>query len=131
MFVKRLISTIFMFVLLTGGMVSGVSAQTNITKAQEHTAKIKEKVQKIGTGDNPKIGVELFNDKTYTGIVTAINADDFVITDTKGAAVTFKYSEVNSVESLKVSGKAKVGAGVAIGIAAGVIIFLVLALKGD
>jgi hypothetical protein len=92
-------------------------AQTQ-TKQEKKAAKVKDKLQKLGTGEKAKIKVKTYGGVTYQGYVSAANADDFTVTDKGGTAHGVRYADVDKIGGKNLSTGAKIGIGIAIGAAA-------------
>lgn len=91
------------------------AAGQKLSKQEQKAAKVKEKLKKLGVGDNVKIKVKLLTGTTYEGHLTAVNDDNFVIVDKSGSSNTVKYSEVEKIGGKNLSTGAKIGIGVGIG----------------
>lgn len=84
-------------------------------------AKIKNELSKRGVGEKAKVKIELNNGREIKGYIAEMNADDFVIADSKtNSRTTINYNEVKKVKkqgfsSLKILGfAAAIGAGLVI-----------------
>jgi len=66
--------------------------------AQDQSAEIRQKVDKIGIREN--VTVKLLDGKTYHGFIQKIETDTFTVAEVDlRTDVTFKYSEVKKVET--------------------------------
>ncbi len=106
---------ITMFVLASG---TQAIAQNNSSKQEQKTAKVKEKIKKLGLGERTRIKVKLYTGTTHQGYVSAANDDDFVVVDQEGKSSSLKYSDVDTVGGKNLSTGAKVAIGVGIGVGA-------------
>lgn len=106
--------------------VNPALAQSSPTKQEQKTAKVKEKIKKLGIGERTKIKVKTYGGTTYQGYVSAANDDDFVVADKNGDPNTIKYADVDKVGGRNLSTGAKIGIGIAIGVGA-VIAFIAIA----
>lgn len=88
------------------------------TKQEQKTAKVKEKIKKLGIGERVKIKVKTYAGTTYQGYVSGANDDDFVVADKNGNPNTIKYTDVDKVGGHNLSTGAKIGIGIAIGVGA-------------
>ena len=52
-------------------------AGTGQTKKNAKAAKVREKIRKLGTGENVSIKVELYNDTVYRGYLKEAGEDSF------------------------------------------------------
>lgn len=107
-------TVLLMFLLLN--FVNGrlVFAQT-VSDNDARTAKVKERVAKIGKGK--KIVVIQLDDVKIKGVVSAIDADSFTVTDKKtGTERRVTYSEVRRAyrAGLSVGTKIAFAAGIAV-----------------
>jgi hypothetical protein len=117
--------TSFLLMFLVFNLVAGRVALAQVTadKQARTTAKVKEKVAKIGR-DN-KITVRRYDKTEVTGYLSAIDSDSFTLTDKINRTTTsFSYAEVNKV-SRDGSSKA-LTIGVIAGLAAGATVLLVI-----
>ena len=107
--------------------ITSIFAQNNQTKEEKKTAKVKEKIKGLGTGEKVVVSVKLYSGTKYQGYVKEITNDDFVVIDKDGSSKTIKYSDVNSVGGKNFSTGAKIGIGVGIGVGVGILLaFLIL-----
>lgn len=106
--------------------VTPAFAQSNQTKEEKKTLKVKEKIEKLGTGEKVKIKVKLYNKTTYQGYVSESNEDGFLVVDTAGNSTTVKYSDVDSIGGRNLSTGAKIAIGVGIGAAATVGVLFII-----
>ena len=97
--------------------------QTNQTN---QTEKVRSKIRKLGIGERVKVKVKLYNDSSYTGYVSQVNEDDFVVVDKAGDSHTVKYSDVKSVGGKNLSTGAKIAIGIGIGVGATILVILAI-----
>ncbi len=117
--------TSFLLMFLVFNLAAGRVALAQVTddKQARATAKIKEKVVKIGR--DKKITVRRTDKTEVTGYLSAINSDSFTITDKiNGTTTSFSYAEVKKV-SRDGSSKA-LTIGLIAGLAAAATIVLVI-----
>ena len=95
----------------------------NLTDAAE-TAKIKTALTKRGTGEKAKIKIKLRDGREIKGWIAELNADDFVIADSKTKNQTkIFYNDVVKVKKSGLSLGAKLGiAALVVGAAAVIVI---------
>ena len=113
---------------LVFNLVAGQSAlaQATADKQARATAKIKEKIAKIGT--DKKITVRRQDKTEATGYLSAIGSDSFSIEDKINRTTTsFTYAEVEKVS--REGGSKALTIGVIAGLAAGAAIILVILVK--
>ena len=98
-------------------------ARSQEKKAQEHAAKVKAEVAKLGTGPDARIAVKLRDKTTVAGYVSQVGDDSFVVTDLKtSATATVPYLNVEQARGKGLSTGAKIAIGAGIGVGA---IFLI------
>lgn len=113
------ISTLFLIGSIFGfGTHVPTFTQTKPTKQEEKTAKVREKIKKLGIGDRTRIKVKLYSGTTHQGYVSGANDDDFVVVDQEGKSSTLRYADVDTVGGKNLSTGAKVAIGVGIGVGA-------------
>ncbi|MEQ1604039.1 MAG: hypothetical protein ABL999_04150 [Pyrinomonadaceae bacterium] len=95
-----------------------VFAQKTIEIAAKQTEKIRQKVAKIGTGDQATVKVHLFDSTRISGFISEANENTFVVMDASKKVTSLRYSDVESLDhSKKMGTKQKyIWAGVAAGV---------------
>lgn len=94
-------------------------------------SQVKAGIAHLGTGTSSRVRVVLYDKTKYHGYITEIAEDHFVIADAKtGAMAPIAYPEVKGIKGNNLSTGAKIGIGVAIVAAVG-IIAAVVASKDD
>lgn len=106
--------------------VSPALADNSQTKQDQKTQKVKEKVKKLGSGDQAKVKVTLYNETTYQGYVKEANENDFVVVNRSGDLNTVKYSDVKSIGGKNLSTGAKIAIGIGIGVGATILFLAIL-----
>jgi hypothetical protein len=102
-------------------------------KRSKAAEKIKQKVTKIGTGEDARITVGLKNQKSLKGYVSEVGGDSFVVTNFKTKeTTTIAYRDVAYVQGKGTSG-ARVALYIGIGAAAviGALLIVYAAMGGD
>ena len=110
---------------------SGLVAQTAQTKQEQKTAKVKDKIKKLGLGERVKITVKLNDETSYKGFVREANDDNFVVVDKVGSPHIVRYDEVKSVAGHNLSTGAKIGIGIGIGAGAVLLVLAILIASLD
>jgi cell division protein YceG involved in septum cleavage len=106
-------------------VVAPAYAETQGEKDARKAEKVKQAVNKLGTGEKARIKVRLKDGTRLKGYVGEIGADDFQIRDAKTATTNrVAYAQVKQVEGQNLSTGAKVAIG--LGIAAGVLVIVFL-----
>lgn len=94
-------------------------------------SKVKAGVARLGTGASSRVRVVLYDKTSYDGYISEIGEDHFVVTDAKtGATAPIDYREVKGIKGNNLSAGAKIGIGVAIVAAVGIVAAIV-ASSGD
>jgi hypothetical protein len=114
--------------LVTTVFAQTVSAATKEEKEAKQAEKIKQKVAKIGTGEDARITVGLKNQKSLKGYVTEVGGDNFVVTNLKTKeTTTVTYRDVAYVHGKGLSKGAKIAMYSLIGVG---VFFVVLLIYG-
>lgn len=101
------------------------------TKRGMLAAQVKAGIRQIGTGKSSVVRVVLYDKTKYHGYITEIGEEGFVVADAKtGVTAPIDYTEVKGIKGNNFSTGAKIGIGVAIAAAIGIII-AVIANGGD
>jgi hypothetical protein len=124
MFNKFVLSLAVISTLITTAPLF-VLAQTTDAKREKREQEVKQKIQKLGTGQKAVVKVKLHNDTEYKGYVSRANDSDFEVIDTAGSSHVVPYADVRSIGGKNLSTGAKIGIGVGIGAAATILIILV------
>lgn len=131
MFTKT-ITSLLILSILSFTFANPVLAQTNQTKQEKKTEKVKEKIKKLGVGERVKIKADLYNGTSYQGYVSEATDDNFIVVDKNGDSHTVKYSDVDKVGGKNLSTGAKIAIGIGIGVGATFLtLFLLFAALGD
>jgi hypothetical protein len=127
MFKKTLIILTVFAVCIAASPIS-VLGQTD-QKRVERAGKVKEKIQKLGTGQSAVVKLKLYNDTEYKGFVSKVGDDDFEVTDTARNAHTVRYDDVRSIGGKNMSTGTKIAIG--LGIGAGVTLLILLLIFNE
>lgn len=120
------ISAILMFAVVSLTFAIPVAAQTKPTNQEEKTAKVKERIRGVDTKVPARLKIKM-NDRTkLEGTLHEARDNDFVVADKTGSLKTVPYSDVDSVDVTQASTKAKIIAGVVVGVAAGIVLFFLV-----
>lgn len=115
---RSFLTALLLIAILSLGFLSPAVAQSNPTKQEEKTAKVKEKVRKLGFGEQVKVKVKLYNGNKHQGYIKDVNDTQFVVTDRSGNPQAIRYSDVDSIGGQNLSTGAKIGIGIGIGVGA-------------
>jgi hypothetical protein len=120
--------TVSSFLILAILVISSlpVAAQSTQSEKDAKAAKVKEKILKIGSGNDTKVKVKLYSGTGYEGNLTRSGETDFDVTDKAGAVHSIKYADVKGIGGKNLSTGAKIGIGIGIGAAATLAFLLIL-----
>ncbi|HWS53230.1 MAG TPA: hypothetical protein VN228_03860 [Pyrinomonadaceae bacterium] len=97
-------------------------AKTRAEKETERAAKVRARINKLGTGADARIRVELRDGAKLEGYVREAGADSFAVTDREGKTTTVSYPLVKKAQGHNLSTGTKIAIGVGVGIAVAVLI---------
>ena len=119
------------FLVFSTTFTEVASAATKAEKEAKQIEKIKQKVAKLGTGENARVSVGLKKqDKELKGYVSRIDEDSFVVTNVKNKeTTTVAYRDVAYVGGKGLSTAAKVG--IAAGAVVGGVLLIMYAACGS
>ncbi len=102
------------FLVLCFALNLAVYGQTLDPKA----AKMKAEIQKLGTGPNARIEIELGDGRRIKGYISEVKAESFVLVSAQsGAATEVRYADASKAKK-RMSKAARIVLGVGIGFAA-------------
>lgn len=130
---KKSLSTALALLLLHTFSYAPLANETPGEKAKKAllAAEVKAGIASLGTGTSSRVRVVLYDKTRYHGYITEIGEDLFVVADAKtGATAPIAYPEVKGIKGNNLSTGAKIGIGVAIAAAVG-IIAAIIASSGD
>jgi hypothetical protein len=127
---KKLLS-LGIAVLLTGAITSVPAlAQSQVERETAQAAKIKAKVTRIGTGRRATVSVKLKDNSKLKGYIGQIAEEHFTLVDPKHGTVTpVPYEQVQQIKNTNHSAVFALGA--AAGIIGGVMLLVVISLRGS
>jgi hypothetical protein len=124
---SKLICCVIAIQLILNFVPASAGAQTK--QEQKETAKIKQKVEKLGVNPQTKIEVTMRKGKDFKGYISQVGEDSFVVTNSENSAsTTVRYEDVLGIRKpwplwLKVA--------IPMGIAAGVLAWLAVFSEKD
>lgn len=118
---KKVCSALLSALLLQAAAVPAF-AKTSAEKDAERAAKVRARINKLGTGADARIRVELRDGAKLEGYVSEAGADTFAVTDRDGKATTVSYPQVKKAHGNNLSTGTKIAIGVGIGVAVTVLI---------
>lgn len=124
---RKSLATIVALVLLQMLLcVQPASASSRAEKNAKLAAQVKEKLSTFGVGNSARMAVKLRNKTVLAGYVESTAEESFVLTNLKtGDSTTVAYADVTQVRGQNLSTGAKIAIGIAIGVAA---VLIVLAI---
>lgn len=131
---KKYLSLILSVLLLHAFSLASLATENTLAKSRRAliASQVKAGIAALGTGTSARVRVVLEDKTRYHGYVTEIGEDYFVVADAKtGATAPIAYSEVKGIKGNNLSTGAKIGIGVAIAAAVGVIIAIVASKDND
>ncbi len=123
MFTKSNIALLLLIVLFTV-TAKPVNAQSQDKKEVEKNAKIKQKIEKLGTGESAHIEIKLKDKTKVKGYVSEVQDDYFVVMGNDGKATKVPYPQVKQAKGHNLSTGAKIAIG--LGILAAVLVILLI-----
>src|SRR4051794_19659434 len=111
---KKLLALTLAILVLNLGLVGTAQAGTDAKK----TAKVKEKITKLGIGRKARIDVKTNDGHEVVGWVSDRHDEDFVVTDDLNEVKTIRYEDVNKIVGKNLSTGQKILIGFGVGFAA-------------
>jgi hypothetical protein len=130
---KKLLSLLLSVLIVHAFSYAPLAAETPKEKAKKAqlVSAVKAGVASLGTGSKSRVRVVLTDKTKYHGYITEIAEEHFVVADAKtGTTAPITYREVAGIKGNNFSTGAKIGIGIAIAAAVGIII-AVLAGRDD
>lgn len=123
------IISLLMILIIGATIVSPIAAQENLSGQAKKVEKVREKVKKLGTGEQVKVKVKLNNETSYQGYISNSTEEAFVIVDKEGKLNSIKYSDVKSIGGKNFSTGVKIAIGLGIGFGITLLIFNLIMLS--
>jgi small nuclear ribonucleoprotein (snRNP)-like protein len=93
-----------------------VCAQSNEDNQAAVVARVKERVRKLGVGQEARVQVKLKDGTTLNGYISEASEDNFVVIDQKtGASTTINYRDLKQIKGSNRLTAARVGLDIAKG----------------
>ncbi len=122
---KKLLTIVVACLVVSAVNVRPVTASTKAEKEVRFAGKVKQGIEKLGSGRDTRVEVKLRDKTRLKGFISEISENGFVVTDVKtGASNRVAYADVSQVKGNNLSTGAKIGIGIAIG--AGITILILL-----
>ena len=127
---KRICSVALATLLLQAAAVPAL-AKSAAEKEAKRATTVRAKLDKLGTGQDARVRVELRDKTKLEGFVSAADADTFTVTDDAGKSTTVPYPQVKRAQGNNLSTGAKIGIGVGIGAGVTLLIFFIWLAHAD
>ncbi|HEV7473094.1 MAG TPA: hypothetical protein VGN90_03530 [Pyrinomonadaceae bacterium] len=93
------------FAMMLSGMLLFMAFGFQLVRAQSESnqavEKVRNKVQKIGTGVNARVEVKLQDNSQYKGYISSADHDGFTVVESKtGSSKTASYADTTSVKKV-------------------------------
>ena len=122
---KKLLTIVVACLVVSAVNVRPVAASTKAEKEVRFAGKVKQGIEKLGSGRDTRVEVKLRDKTRLKGFISEISENGFVVTDVKtDASNRVAYADVSQVKGNNLSTGAKIGIGIAIG--AGITILILL-----
>lgn len=131
---KKYLSIALSVLMLHAFSFAPLASETPRDKAKKAmlASEVKAGVAQLGTGTSARVRVVLYDKTRYHGYITEIAEDHFVVADAKtGATAPIAYPEVKGIKGNNLSTGAKIGIGVAIVAAVGIIAAIIMSKNDD
>jgi hypothetical protein len=122
---KKICSALLAALLLQAAAVPAF-AKTNPAKEAEHAARVRAQLDKLGTGTDARVKIELRDKTKLEGFLSEAGAEHFVVTDDTGKATTVAYPQVKRAQGNNLSTGAKIAIGA--GVAAAVVLLVLYSM---
>jgi len=120
---KKFMTMMVAALLIAAVNVQPIAASSKAEKEVRLTGKVKQGIEKIGSGRDARVEVKLRDKTRLKGYVSEINEAGFVVTDFKtGAGSPVAYADVAQVKGNNLSTGAKIAIGV--GIVVGLVVLI-------
>jgi hypothetical protein len=123
---KALVTAILGFIITLSVAGIAVAQYPTDSKEARRTAEMKARIQKLGTGSNAHIKIELGDGTRLSGHISEIKDKSFVlVSDQSGAATEIEYADARK-PGRKLSRGASIAIGVGIALGAAVLLGSIL-----
>lgn len=127
---RKYLSWLLIVALFYAAQPAYALASTKAEREAAHAARVKEGIQKLGTGPAALVKVKLRDKRKLAGYVSQAGEDSFNVTDgTTGEDTTVPYGQVAQVKGNNLSTGQKIAIGIVI--AAAVVLVIVAAVKAS
>ena len=124
---KKLLTLMVACLMISAMSVQPVAASSKAEKELRFAGKVKQGIEKLGSGSNTRVKVKLRDKTRLKGYISEISENGFVVTDLKtGASNKVAYAEVKQIKGNNMSTGAKIGIGIAIGVGVTILVLLLI-----
>ena len=124
------ICSVTLAVLFLQAAAAPAIAKSAAEKESKRVEKVRAKLDKLGTGKDARVKLELRDKTRLEGYVSEAGPESFVVVNKAGVATTVAYPQVVKAKGNNLSTGAKIAIGIGIGAAVTIlIIFLYIASK--
>jgi hypothetical protein len=127
---RKLLSLALTSLLISPIAFVSAAAQTQTSAEQQQVGQIRIKVIRLGTGKQARVEVRLKDGSRLKGYIGAINEDHFTVIDSKhGTVSSVSYAQVQQLKNANRS--PLIPLGLAAGVVGGVMLLVVISLRGS
>jgi hypothetical protein len=124
---KKLLTLMVACSMISAVSVRPVAASSKAEKELRFAGKVKQGIEKLGSGSNTRVEVKLRDKTRLKGYISEISENGFVVTDLKtGASNKVAYAEVKQIKGNNMSTGAKIAIGIAIGVGVTILVLLLI-----
>jgi hypothetical protein len=114
---KKLLTMMVACLVVSAVSVRPVAASSKAEEELRFAGKVKQGIEKLGSGSNTRVEVKLRDKTRLKGYVSEISENGFVVTDLKtGVSNNVAYAEVKQIKGNNLSTGAKIAIGVSIAV---------------
>jgi hypothetical protein len=129
---KKVFAMFVACLVVTALNVRPIMAASNAEKEIRLAGKVKQGIEKLGSGRETRVELKLRDKTRIKGYVSEISENGFVVTDAKtGASNNIVYTDVTQVKGNNLSTGAKIAIGVSIAVALTILISWLIVAGSD
>jgi len=125
------ICSVALVALLLQAAAAPALAKSAAEKEAKRAESFRAKLDKLGTGQDARVKLELRDKTRLEGYVSEAGASTFAVTDGAGKATTVEYGQVSKAKGHNLSTGAKIAIGIGIGAGVTLLIALIIASSDD
>jgi hypothetical protein len=124
---KKLLTMMVACLVLGAVSVRPVAASSKAEKEARFAGKVKQGIEKLGSGSNTRVEVKLRDKTRFKGYISEVSENGFVVTDLKtGASNNVAYADVKQIKGNNMSTGAKIAIGIGIGVGVTILVLLLI-----